>query len=128
MTSNSIQNQSDLELDLSYLKTVSNGSTEFMIDFIDLLLTEIPEYFEKLNQFIEDENWSEAAEIAHKIKPSLTFMGVKSAMADMAEIENNARNVENLDRIPILFNPIREMSVNLFKKLALIKFELESKL
>lgn len=126
MTKKSTENKEDLILDLSYLKGISSGSTEFMIDIIDLFLTQMPDYFEQLDQLIKEENWLKAAEIAHKIKPSLTFMGVQSAMESMAEIEMNARNLENLDKIPASFKILKEMSVDLFVKLAAFKSELEN--
>lgn len=126
MTKKSTENKEDLILDLSYLRGISSGSTEFMIDIIDLFLTQMPDYFEQLDQLIKEENWLKAAEIAHKIKPSLTFMGVQSAMESMAEIEMNARNLENLDKIPASFKILKEMSVDLFVKLAAIKSELEN--
>lgn len=125
MSNNSDKEKVDFELDLSYLQGVASGSTEFMIDLIELFLTQIPDYFEQLDRYIKDENWADAAEMAHKIKPSLTFMGVKSAMEAMAEIENNARNLEKLDSIAAEFKPLKEMSVELFVKLAFIKSELE---
>lgn len=126
MTKKSTENKEELILDLSYLKGISSGSTEFMIDIIDLFLTQMPDYFEQLDQLIKEENWLKAAEIAHKIKPSLTFMGVQSAMESMAEIEMNARNLENLDKIPASFKILKEMSVDLFVKLAAFKSELEN--
>ena len=126
MTKKSTENKEDLILDLSYLRGISSGSTEFMIDIIDLFLTQMPDYFEQLDQLIKEENWLKAAEIAHKIKPSLTFMGVQSAMESMAEIEMNARNLENLDKIPASFKILKEMSVDLFVKLAAFKSELEN--
>lgn len=125
MSNKLTKNNEDLVLDLSYLQGISNGSTEFMIDIIDLFLSQMPDYFEQLDQLITVENWENAAEIAHKIKPSLTFMGVRSAMESMAEIERNARNLENLDTIPSSFKILKEMSVELFVKLAAIKSELE---
>jgi HPt (histidine-containing phosphotransfer) domain-containing protein len=125
MSKDSSHNNADFELDLTYLRGIASGSTEFMIDIIDLFLSQIPEYFEKLDQFIKDKNWADAAEIAHKIKPSLTFMGVQSAMESMAEIEMNARNLENLDAIPPSFKILKDMSKTLFVKLAIIKSELE---
>jgi HPt (histidine-containing phosphotransfer) domain-containing protein len=96
-----------------------------MIDIINLFLSQIPDYFEELDQFIIDKNWADAAEMAHKIKPSLTFMGVQSAMESMAEIEMNARNLENLDAIPPSFKILKNMSKTLFVKLAIIKSDLE---
>jgi len=125
MTDKSIKTKVDFELDLSYLRGVASGSTEFMIDIIELFLSQIPDYFEQLDQFIKDKNWADAAEMAHKIKPSLTFMGVQSAMDKMAKIEMNARKLKNLDTIPTEFKFLKDMSADLFVKLALIKTDLE---
>ncbi|MFA5245133.1 MAG: Hpt domain-containing protein, partial [Pedobacter sp.] len=84
-----------------------------------------PSYFEQLNQHIQDENWSGAADIAHKIKPTLAFMGVESARISMAEIEQNARNLVNLNTIPEAFNKLNDLSKELFVKLEEVKKELE---
>lgn len=125
MIDKSSKTKVDFELDLTYLRGVASGSTEFMIDIIELFLSQIPEYFEQLDQFIEDKNWADAAEMAHKIKPSLTFMGVQSAMDKMAKIEMNARKLKNLETIPKEFKFLKDMSVDLFVKLAIIKTDLE---
>jgi HPt (histidine-containing phosphotransfer) domain-containing protein len=126
--SEQLKNKSaDFNLDLSYLQDVANGSNEFMIEMIQLFLDKTPGYFEQLDQLIKDLNWPLVAEISHKIKPTLTFMGIESARANMAEIEQNARNLENLDTIPPAFKLLKEMSVELFLKLAQIKSDLEKR-
>lgn len=112
-------------IDLSYLKDVASGSNEFMIEMIELFLAQTPSYFEQLQQHILDENWSSAADIAHKIKPTLAFMGVESARVSMAEIEQNARNLVNLDSIPEAFELLNDLSKELFVKLEEVKKELE---
>lgn len=114
------------KLDLSYLKDVASGSDEFMIDMIDLFLDQTPAYFEQLEQFIMEEDWSKVADIAHKIKPTLAFMGVDSARESMAEIEQNARNVINLETISPAFQLLKEMSVQLYKQLAEVKASLQN--
>ena len=55
------------KVDLSYLQDVVNCSDEFMIEMIDLFIAQTPVYFEELDQFINESNWSRVAEIAHKI-------------------------------------------------------------
>lgn len=114
------------KLDLSYLKDVASGSDEFMIDMIDLFLDQTPAYFEQMEQFITDEDWSKVADIAHKIKPTLAFMGVDSARESMAEIEQNARNVINLETISPAFQLLKEMSVHLYKQLEEVKASLQN--
>ena len=115
-----------LEVDLSYLKDVVNCSDEFMIEMIDLFIDQTPGYFEELDQFINESNWSRVAEIAHKIKPSLAFMGVDSARESMAEIEQNARNLKNLESIPPKFQLLKDISSQLYKQLADVKASLQN--
>ncbi len=118
-------NKNVFKIDLSYLRDVASGSNEFMIEMIDLFLVQTPSYFEQLQQHIQNENWQSAADIAHKIKPTLAFMGVESARASMAEIEQNARNQVNLETVPEAFNLLHDLSKDLFIKLEEVKKELE---
>jgi HPt (histidine-containing phosphotransfer) domain-containing protein len=98
-----------------------------MIEMIQLFLDQTPAYFEQLDQLINDLNWPDVAEISHKIKPTLTFMGIETARDSMAEIEQNARNLKNLETIQPAFKLLKEMSVELFLKLAQIKSDLEKR-
>lgn len=123
--SEELNKRSVFTIDLSYLKDVASGSNEFMVEMIGLFLAQTPSYFEQLNQHIQDGNWSGAADIAHKIKPTLAFMGVESARISMAEIEQNARNLVNLNTIPEAFNKLNDLSKELFVKLEEVKKELE---
>jgi HPt (histidine-containing phosphotransfer) domain-containing protein len=125
MTESPLQNKPEFNIDLSYLRDVSSGSNEFMIEMIDLFLEQTPGYFEQLNQFIEEENWPKVAEIAHKIKPTLAFMGADAAKEHMAEIETKARNVSDTREISPVFKNLHEFSKVLFVKLAEVKTELE---
>lgn len=111
----------DLNIDLSYLRDVSSGSNEFMVEMIELFLDQTPAYFEQLDQYIQEENWLRVADIAHKIKPTLAFMGADSAKDDMAEIEVNARNLKNLHKIQPAFQLLNDLSSELFSKLEEIK-------
>jgi HPt (histidine-containing phosphotransfer) domain-containing protein len=112
-------------IDLSYLRDVSSGSNEFMVEMIDLFLDQTPAYFEQLNQFVNEENWPKVAEIAHKIKPTLTFMGADAARESMAEIESNARSLINTETIGSTFRSLHEFSADLFIKLAEVRKELQ---
>ena len=119
------KSSADFNLDLSYLQDVANGSNEFMIEMMEMFLKQTPGYFEQLDQLIKDENWPVVADISHKIKPSLTFMGIESARVSLDEIEHNARNLKNLETITPAFKILKEMSEQLFIKLAQVKSDLE---
>lgn len=116
----------ELDVDLSYLRDVASGSTEFMIEMIDIFLDQTPEYFEKLDQAVKDKDWKTVADVAHKIKPTLIFMGVDVTKHDIGDIERKARNLEYLEDIEPQFNSIKLMSAQLFKRLEEIKTEIQA--
>lgn len=115
----------ELNVDLSYLRDVSSGNNEFIVEMIELFLEQTPGYFEQLDQYIKEENWLRVADIAHKIKPTLAFMGADSAKEVMTEIESNARNLKNLDKISPAFKILYGLSSGFFSKLEEIKAELQ---
>ncbi|MES3019417.1 MAG: Hpt domain-containing protein [Bacteroidota bacterium] len=125
MSENNSQNKPEFNIDLTYLRDVSSGSNEFMIEMIELFLEQTPVYFEQLRQFIAEENWAKVAEIAHKIKPTLAFMGADSAREIMSEIETSARNLTDTETIGPAFESLHEFSGTLFNKLTEVKKEME---
>jgi len=118
----------EIDVDLSYLSDVASGSTEFMIDMINIFLEQTPNYIAQLGVAIKDKNWPLVANIAHKIKPTLAFMGVVSTRDDMEEIEENARSLKNLEEIEHKFNSLEAICGFLFSRLEELKKELEAKL
>ena len=115
----------DLELNLTYLSDIASGSSEFMIEMIDMFLEQTPGYVEEMSQAITNQSWSTVADIAHKIKPTFAFMGLESAKDSMAEIERKARNQDNVQDIDAAFKSIQAISKQLFVKLEAVKIELE---
>ena len=117
---------SAIDLDLSYLRDVASGSAEFMIEMIDIFLDQTPEYFEQLDAAVKAKDWKTTAEISHKIKPTLVFMGVDISKYDIGEIERKARNQEDLDEIEPMFNKLKLMGTELFSRLEQVKKELQA--
>jgi HPt (histidine-containing phosphotransfer) domain-containing protein len=121
-------NSSKIDIDLSYLSDVANGSTEFIIDMIDIFIDQTPIYVKQLGLAIQEKDWKSVADISHKIKPTLAFMGVIKARDDMEEIESSARALENLDQIQQKFNDLEIICNRLFARLEELKKELQAKL
>ncbi|QEK50660.1 Hpt domain-containing protein [Pedobacter aquae] len=111
-------------IDLSYLREVASENTEFMVEMIDIFLDQTPGYLSSLNDAIESKNWQKIAESAHKIKPTLGFMGIESARETMAEIELNASKQEDFENIVLKYNQMQEVFKTIFIKLEEKKQEL----
>lgn len=86
-------------IDLSYLKEIASDNIEFMVEMIDIFLSQTPDYVSLLSKAVKEENWPKIAEMAHKIKPTLAFMGANDAKETMANIESRAREKEDYEGI-----------------------------
>lgn len=115
-----------MDLDLTYLRDVASGSAEFMVEMIDIFLDQTPEYFEKLDAAVKAKDWKTVADVSHKIKPTLVFMGVDISKYDIGAIERKARDLVDLDQIEPQFNNLKAMGADLFSRLEEIKKELQA--
>nr|WP_294899369.1 Hpt domain-containing protein [uncultured Pedobacter sp.] len=95
-------------IDLSYLQEVSSDNSDFMVEMIDIFLAQTPEYMSVLSNAIDDANWAKIAEMAHKIKPTLAFMGANEAKETMASIESRGRGREDYTGIVADFKNLKE--------------------
>lgn len=84
---------------LDYLKMLSDDSESFFKEFIELFLKNTPETMADLRNQTENKNWEGVRQAAHKVKPSLNYMGLKDAATLAAEIEKNAKELSGLNTI-----------------------------
>ena len=92
----------DKIVDLSYLKTVSGGDENFMREMIEIFLSQAPTSITGMKSSLENKDWEGLAYTAHKIKPSITFMGIEAMKEVILKIEELAKEERDLDQIPIL--------------------------
>jgi HPt (histidine-containing phosphotransfer) domain-containing protein len=116
----------NIVIDLTYLKEVSSDNNEFIIEMIDIFQAQTPGYFDQLEAALGNKDWNRVAEMAHKIKPTLTFMGVESARVVMASIETRARDGVDLEGIKTDFENLKEVFQIIYLKLEDKKKELQA--
>lgn len=112
-----MENNNRVLIDLSYLKEVASDNIEFMVEMIDIFLGQTPEYVSILSDAVSNKDWAKIAEMAHKIKPTLAFMGANEAKETMASIEYRARNKEDYEGVLADFANLKEDFVLLFSGL-----------
>lgn len=113
------------EISLAYLHDIADGSNEFMVEMIDIFLSQTPDYFVNLEAAIQTQDWTKVAEIAHKVRPTFSFVGVDVATETLADMERNARSGEKLDKIVDDFAELKPMVNSVFSKLREIRADLQ---
>jgi PAS domain S-box-containing protein len=77
--------------DLSYLKSVSNNNELFVNEMIDTYLKTMPRSIAEVRSFSRQKDWENLSRAAHKLKPSITLLGIHQAKELASEIERNAK-------------------------------------
>lgn len=92
------------QIDFSYLKTVSNNNEEFIREIIDSFIDTIPEHLHQIKNCLRDNEWDEVARVVHKIKSSLSLLGLQEAKKMAIEIENSIKDDSQVGRFTELIN------------------------
>jgi signal transduction histidine kinase/response regulator of citrate/malate metabolism len=104
-------------INLDYLVSLSGGSTEFIIEMIQLFLSQSPDYLDKMNYQLKQRKWADLSKTAHKFLSSVGYMGLTREAEMLREVENNSKAVENLDTLPGLVAEVTDSIHNLQEKL-----------
>lgn len=122
------QDSKNTPIDLSYLNEIAGGDAEFMIDMIDIFMEQTPIYTAQLQTALEQQDWKTVGDVAHKIKPTLAFMGASQAKEQMALIESRARTETDIENIKSDFNEVKRVCERLYEGLIKVKSELQESL
>src|SRR6185503_242597 len=85
------QNLMPQDLDLSFLYDIADGSTEFIVESIDMFLQNTPELLTTITNGIANDDWAIVAAASHKLKPNLGFFGMTQCQANIQEVELMAK-------------------------------------
>ncbi len=112
------------DLDLSFLYEIADGSDEFIVESIDMLLQQAPEFLQNINQSIIARDWVNAAGVAHKLKPSMGFFGMLVSQELLGEVEALCKaGGQDPDQISAKFNQAKEIIETNLTALVLIRDE-----
>lgn len=102
---------------LEYLTNVCDGDKVFMRDMIETFITNTPSTINEMQKWINKADWKKIANLAHKLKPSITFMGIESLKSVIKKIEDYGHENHNTDEIPRLVATLSEKCQLAFREL-----------
>jgi HPt (histidine-containing phosphotransfer) domain-containing protein len=112
------------DLDLTFLNEIADGSDEFIVESIDMLLIQAPESLGNIEASIQSRDWAAAAAEAHKLKPSAGFFGMLISQELLLEIEQLCKaGGQDPDKITAKFNQAKELIGDNLKSLTRLKEE-----
>lgn len=88
--------------DLSYLTSMSGGSSEVIKEMITIFNEQAKEYIIDMQKFLDEKNYTSLGKLAHKAKSSVAIMGMNELAADLKTLEINAKEETNIDTYPAI--------------------------
>ena len=92
--------------DLTYLKELSEGSNEFIVEMLEMFLIQTPEMLEHMAKYLHEKKWQELRGLAHKMKSTIGFVGIHSIKGTVKTVEQYAAEQIHLDLLPDLVTKV----------------------
>lgn len=86
-------------IDLSYLKKVSNNNGQFIQEIVASFLESMPNTVEDIKTQLAQKNWEQLSRVVHKIKPTITLMGIHHLKDKIVLLEQESKNGQNENTI-----------------------------
>jgi HPt (histidine-containing phosphotransfer) domain-containing protein len=95
--------------DLTYLTEASANNKFFLKEMIEIFLKQTPGLIGGLHQTSKEGDWTEFKKIMHKIKPSITMMGIHELEADIIKIDNAVKKGIEIEQLPGLLQKFEDI-------------------
>jgi PAS domain S-box-containing protein len=109
------------QIDLSYLKELSDGNKEFEKEMIELFLNQVPGDVSSLDVAFKNSDAFLVKSLSHKLKSSMSVVGLSILSPHLSFIEKNASNTEmnelSLEKFIFIKNTLNNSYPLLHKKL-----------
>ncbi len=79
-------------VDLLMIQDRASGDIEYIKDMIKMFIDLMPEYFDELQGYYNDKNWTELGKQAHKMKTPVAYFGVETLRDLLSNIESQMRD------------------------------------
>ena len=77
-------------IDSEKIRSFASSDEEFMKQLIEIFLKRTPEYMDELNRAVEKQDWTMIKMMAHKVKPTFTYVGMDEFTHKVGSIEDFA--------------------------------------
>lgn len=88
---------------LDKINEMADGDEDFISSVISVFLEEVPQDLEGLENALEQQNYEQVYQLAHKIKPNVDLLGMEQTRATALQLETLGKNAANMSEIKEIF-------------------------
>ncbi len=88
---------------LDKINEMAEGDQDFINSVVSVFLEEVPEDLKSLETALEEDNYQQVYQLAHKIKPNVDLLGMEQTRAAALEMETLGKSESNMGAIKTIF-------------------------
>jgi HPt (histidine-containing phosphotransfer) domain-containing protein len=77
-----------MKTDLSYLKEMSGGNTDLVLEMINIFREQVTEFSKEMDHHLVNREYELLGKLAHKAKSSVSIMGLQDLAKELKNLEN----------------------------------------
>ncbi len=97
-----------MKTDLTYLKNMSAGNKDLVIEMITIFKSQVVEFVVDMNKFYKDKEYEQLGRLAHKAKSSISIMGLEKLAAELKTFEILAKSGEKVEKYPVFIENFKK--------------------
>ena len=98
---------------LDLLKEYASGDVNFMLELLSIYKNETPKAIEQIKFHTGQQNWSELKMVIHKLKSSVSMLGINQLAHTISKMEQNIKTENNtLETINLSYDLIEQCQIS----------------
>lgn len=113
-------------MDLTYLKKVANNDKETILEMVEIFEEQCSEFIAEFKKHIDNEDYIELSQLAHKVKSSVAIMGMNNFANELKTFENETKENKNVFAYKDTVNSFIELFNKTLLEIETLKTKLKS--
>jgi len=114
-----------MKIDLSYLREMSGGNKELILEMISIFSTQVKEFGNEMDQLLKNQQYEELGRLAHKAKSSVSIMGLNDLAGQLKDLENSANEGKNVESYGASVESFKKITKEAAKELEIVTQNLD---
>ncbi len=114
-----------MKTDLSYLRDMSGGNKELVLEMINIFKDQVVEFSREMDQHLEKKEYELLGKLAHKAKSSVSIMGLQDLAGELKNLENLTREGKKVQSYSGIISRFKQVTSEAIEELNVVSNNIE---
>jgi HPt (histidine-containing phosphotransfer) domain-containing protein len=106
-----------MKVDLTYLKNMSNGNKDLILEMIGIFKSQVSEFSQDMDEYFRSNQFELLGRLAHKAKSSISIMGLNDLAMELKTFEILAKEGRETEKFPAFIDFFKQETADAVEEL-----------